>query len=567
MELEYHLMGSKDLNKEEKKEKKKEHETAYYRFINRFKTHLKKIENNFTGDDLTPLKNHFNFINKCENELEEQRENCLNCYKALKEQINLIENYIPNFDINVFNTFFQSFEEYYSFFQKTKEILETFSKYNDDTQNLYYICKRKNFCIEALKEFVDKISEEYADKIEQYELLNKKFQELTESYDKLYKIYSESKNSDINNKLGNNENKDLIISKLNHKIQDLSIENDRINKKYLECSRELERLNMHLKINFVLKSESENIVNEYKYKLKHFENESIRIKEEIKSLRKENEKLIEQKEYFENQINTELNNINHDGNNNENNLENILNNNNLIEENRNEEEELESSKNLENLIMNCEEVETEEAPDEKNEEKIEINNNKDIKIEKISINNNDIKTEKISINRNNIKDDKIKNLENRISENINNAPYSKSKSVRFKQEFNSKDIINTKKSVNFNDYKKKKSDNINNAYNIMFKGRQFQYPTRIASKDYHDYFKQFFFLLFQSMKMNSDKDIEIYLGYNPEVLYKECKNEHIPFHKYQKWIEKKLTKNNKNINSKKYEDFATITGILCSSFI
>ena len=248
MDSDYHLLGTKDLDKEEKKENKKEHETAYYRFVNRFKNHLKKIENNFSGDDINPLKNHFNFINKCENELEEQRENCLNCYKALKEQINLIENYIPNFDINVFNTFFQSFEEYYSFFQKTKEIFETFSKYNDDTQNLYYICKRKNFCIEALKEFVDKISEEYADKIEQYELLNKKFQELTESYDKLYKIYSESKNSDINNKLGNNENKDLIISKLNHKIQDLSIENDRINKKYLECSRELERLNMHLKI-------------------------------------------------------------------------------------------------------------------------------------------------------------------------------------------------------------------------------------------------------------------------------------------------------------------------------
>ena len=546
MELEYHLMGSKDLNKEEKKGKKKEHETAYYRFINRFKNHLKKIENNFTGDDLTPLKNHFNFINKCENELEEQRENCLNCYKALKEQINLIENYIPNFDINVFNTFFQSFEEYYSFFQKTKEILETFSKYNDDTQNLYYICKRKNFCIEALKEFVDKISEEYADKIEQYELLNKKFQELTESYDKLYKIYSESKNSDINNKLGNNENKDLIISKLNLKIQDLSIENDRINKKYLECSRELERLNMHLKINFVLKSESENIVNEYKYKLKHFENESIRIKEEIKSLRKENEKLIEQKEYFEGQINNELNNIN--------NNENILNNNDSIEEKGNEEEEIESCKNLENLIMNCEENETEEAPEENKEEKIEINN-----IDK--------KTEnQITINK---KDNNI--LENKISggsiNNNNKSSSLKAKSIRIKtNEHNSKEI-NLKKSVNFNELKTKKSDDINSAYNIMFKGRHFQYPTRIASKDYRDYFKQFFFLLFQSMKMNSDNNIEIFLGKNPEILYKQCKKEHIPFHKYQKWIEKKLLRIDLNNNYKKYEDFSTITGILCSSFI
>ena len=544
MDSDYHLLGTKDLDKEEKKENKKEHETAYYRFVNRFKNHLKKIENNFSGDDINPLKNHFNFINKCENELEEQRENCLNCYKALKEQITLIEKYIPNFDINIFNTFFQSFEEYYSFFQKTKEILETFSKYNDDTQNLYYICKRKNFCIEALKEFVDKISEEYADKIEQYDLLNKKFQELTESYDKLYKIYSESKNSEIN-KGGNIQNKDLIISKLNLKIQDLSIENDRINKKYLECSRELERLNMHLKFNFVSKAESENKINEYKYKLKHFENESIKIKEEIKSLRKENEKLIEQKEYFEGQINNELNNIN--------NNENILNNNDLIEEKGNEEEEIESCKNLENLIMNCEENETEEAPEENKEEKIEINN-----IDK--------KTEnQITINK---KDNSI--LENKISgSSINNNKSSslKAKSIRIKtNEHNSKEI-NLKKSVNFNELKTKKSDDINSAYNIMFKGRHFQYPTRIASKDYRDYFKQFFFLLFQSMKMNSDNNIEIFLGKNPEILYKQCKKEHIPFHKYQKWIEKKLLRIDLNKNYKKYEDFSTITGILCSSFI
>ena len=548
MDSDYHLLGTKDLDKEEKKENKKEHETAYYRFVNRFKNHLKKIENNFSGDDINPLKNHFNFINKCENELEEQRENCLNCYKALKEQITLIEKYIPNFDINIFNTFFQSFEEYYSFFQKTKEILETFSKYNDDTQNLYYICKRKNFCIEALKEFVDKISEEYADKIEQYDLLNKKFQELTESYDKLYKIYSESKNSEIN-KGGNIQNKDLIISKLNLKIQDLSIENDRINKKYLECSRELERLNMHLKFNFVSKAESENKINEYKYKLKHFENESIKIKEEIKSLRKENEKLIEQKEYFEGQINNELNNIN----NNENNLDNILNNNDLIEEKGNEEDEIESCKNLENLIMNCEENETEEAPEENKEEKIEINN-----IDK--------KTEnQITINK---KDNNI--LENKISgSSINNNKSSslKAKSIRIKtNEHNSKEI-NLKKSVNFNELKTKKSDDINSAYNIMFKGRHFQYPTRIASKDYRDYFKQFFFLLFQSMKMNSDNNIEIFLGKNPEILYKQCKKEHIPFHKYQKWIEKKLLRIDLNNNYKKYEDFSTITGILCSSFI
>ena len=560
MDSDYHLLESKELDKEPKKEKK-EHSSAYYRFINQFKNHLKKIENNFSGDDIHQLTNHFNFINKCENDIEEQRENCLNCYKALKEQISLIEKYIPNFDINIFNTFFQTFEEYYSFFMKTKEILETFSKYNDETQNLYYICQRKNFCIDALKEYVDKISEEYADKIEQYEILNRKFKELNESYEKLYKIYNENKNSDIIYE--NIDNEKLMISKLNQKIHDLTIENDRINKKYLECSRELERINMHLKFNYILKNESEKKINEYKFKMEHFENESIRMKEELKSIRLENEKLIEQKDHFENKINLDLNNINCYGSNNiikeENNSENI---NSLIDENKNEEEEeLESGKDLQNLLMNCEEYESEEP--EQKEEKLEEN-------EKINVNNvnNNINEEKkisISINIDNEKESKLETIENKENQNINNKDndyqYKKSKSIRFLTK-----EPNMKKSIKLNRLKSKKSDEINSAYNLMFKGRQFQYSTRIAVKDNRDYFKQFFFLLFQSMKMNSD-NIGNFLGYSPENLYNECRKEHIPFHKYQKWIEKKLLKKESLENSKKYEDFKTITGIFCSSLI
>ena len=552
MDLDYHLLDSKDLDKEIKKEQKKEHSSAYFRFINQFKNHLKKIENNFAGEEVNPLTNHFNFINKCENEIEEQRENCVNCYNALKEQISLIEKYIPNFDVNIFNTFFQTFEEYYSFFEKTKEILKKFSKYNDDTLNLFAIYKRKNNCIEVLKEFVDKMSEEYADKIEQYDLLKKKFQELTESYEKLYKIYSENKNSELD-KNNNEENKDLTISKLNQKIQDLNIENDRINKKYLESSRELERINMHLKFNYVLKSESENKINEYKYRLTHLEKENMKIKEDLKNLRKENEILIEQKEYFEGQMNNLLNNINNEDDNNNindnnhvNNLENILNNNtDLIKESEEEEFEKEKEKDLGELLGECEEFESEEIKEEQN-------------------NNNNIEDKKetlITININNEKMEKPERLQNKVSESINNKTnYNKSKSVRFI----SKDI---KKTNIFNKFKGKMSgDNINTSYNIMFKGRQFQYSTRIASKEQHDYFKQFFFLLLQSMKLNSD-NISIFLGYDPETLYNQCRKEHVPFHKYQKWIEKKLLKKEILENSKKYEDFSTVTGIFCSSLI
>ena len=579
MDSDYHLLETKELNEKENKENKNDHSSGYFRFINKFKNHLKKIENNFTGDEIIPLANHFNFINKCENELEEKRENCSNCYNALKEQISFIEKCKPDFDINIFNTFFQTFEEYYSIFIKTKEILEKFSKFNDDTQNLYYIYKRKNFCIETLKEFVDKMSEEYADKIEQYDILNQKFKELSESYDKLNKAYSECKNSNPD-KYDNIENKGLIITKLNEKIQDLNIENDKINKKYNECSRELQRLNMSLKINFVLKSESEKLINEYKYKLSHFEKENIKISQQIKGLQKENEKLIEQKEYFESQINTELNNIN---------------NNNLIEEIGNEEE-FEDGQDLQDLLMNCEEYESEEQAEEKKEEKTEeqkeekIEDNKEQKKEEQKEEQKkeeqkeqkeekkEEKKEELDKEKNN-KTEKENEKVKSIIINIKDGKFGKSRSKDIDNKTKKK-LLNKSKSIRFlsnnmrhsmnkpitNILKTKKSDNINNAYNIMFKGRQFQYPTRVINKDNHDYFKQFFFLLFQSMKMNSN-NIGNFLGYNPEILYNECKKEHVPFHKYQKWIERKLLKKEMNENSKKIEDFSTITGVFCSSLI
>jgi len=174
----------------------------------------------------------------------------------------------------------------------------------------------------------------------------------------------------------------------------------------------------------------------------------------------------------------------------------------------------------------------------------------------------------ISININNEKENKPEIIENKENEDINNKDnndnnnkYKKTKTVRFLEK-----EPKMKKSIKLNKLKSKKSDEINSAYNLMFKGRHFQYPTRIAVKDNRDYFKQFFFLLFQSMKLNSD-NIGNFLGYSPENLYNECRKEHIPFHKYQKWIEKKLLKKERLENEKKYEDFKTITGIFCSSLI
>ena len=186
-------------------------------------------------------------------------------------------------------------------------------------------------------------------------------------------------------------------------------------------------------------------------------------------------------------------------------------------------------------------------------------------------------------NKNNNAEDTLLIVKNKtsnedIKENINineiiNEKEKIEKTVRFdlknslnKKSSNSLRNISKFKHAKSVKIKKKQSGKINSAYTIMFQGNQFDFPSRAASGIKLNYFKQFFFLLYQSMKMNSDK-IEPFLEYDPETLYNQCRSEHTPFHKFQKWIEKKLKRKELIEKEKRYEDFATITGIFCSSFI
>ena len=596
MDSDYKLFDPKQEKEDEKKKKKNEHSSGYYKFVNQFKNHLKKIENDFEGEDITKLPNHFNLINKYENEFEEQRESCLNCYNALKEQISLIEKVVPNFDVNIFNSFFQNFEEYYSFFTKSQEILRTFSEFNDETQNLFYILKRKNFCVDALKEFADKISEEFADKVEQYDILKEKFKNLMESYDKLYKLYQETKSNDLN-QYENIDNKELMIKKLTEKIQDLNIENDRIRQKYTECSNDLELLNLAVKVKYIQKSECEKILNEFKFKMKKLETDNSNFKQTINKLTIENEKLIQEKDSLEQQINAQLNNYHSYNNKGHINLDSLLDENEEKEEKEDKEEngekEIENSEDiasfqgndLGDLISDCEEHETEEEQVKENgqtdininkePQKIEENLNSKISFASkpskdtlITINENEDINKNLNINNINNTNNKGEDMKKTVSFNLKNdlkkplLKKSNSKNIRLRA--TKKGIFKHSGSVRIRE--KVSTGNINSAYNVMFQGKQFQLTSSIAAKKNFDYFKQFFFLLFQSMKMNSEK-IGPFLGFDPEVLYTQCRNEHIPFHKYQSWLEKQLFMREQMENEKKYEDFATITGIFCSSFI
>ena len=589
MDSDYHLFESNNDKKDsEKNKKQKDHSPAYYKFVNQFRNHLKKLENDNTGEDMNKLANHFNFINKYENEFEEQRENCINCYHAMKDQISLIEKSIPDFDVNVFNTFFQTFEEYYSFFDKALEVLKAFSQFNDEAQELYYICKRKNNYIDSLKDFFDKISVEYADKNEEYEDLRDKFKNLSHSYDKLYKIYEESKSNDLK-QYENIDNKELMIQQLNQKIQDLKIENDRYKSKYNESSKDLEAMKMVLKFKYVLKAESEKNIDYLKFRIQKYENDNSTLKNYVKELQKENDNLMKEKEFLEEQINSNLNNMRTS--------EDKSNYTTLVEETEEKEEKEENDDkeikekkeekkeeekisdqeisdleeyqtgNLGELLNDCEELESEE--EQKQEDNKDSNTtNENTNIEQKNENHQDdninenIKINDTLITVNEDKDkDKEKDVKKTVTFSINTEEKKKLAKKKIKDSIRLRHCGSVKIRV-----KKGISGGVNSAYNVMFQGKQFQFPSRVVNKKNVDYFKQFFFLLIQAMKINSDK-VQLFLGLDPESLYNQCKSEHVPFHKYQKWLEHQLMKKEEINDERKHEDFATLTGIFCSSLI
>jgi hypothetical protein len=223
--------------------------------------------------------------------------------------------------------------------------------------------------------------------------------------------------------------------------------------------------------------------------------------------------------------------------------------------------------NLGELLNDCEEVETEE--EHKTEEKKDIdttneNTNVEQKNENIQDNNNNEK-DKLKDTLIDVNEDKNKDKDKEAKKNVtfNVSPEEKKNIAKKKI----KDSIRLRHcgSVKIR-IKKGISGSVNSAYNVMFQGKQFQFPSRVVNKKSVDYFKQFFFLLFQAMKINSDK-VQLFLGYDPESLYNQCKSEHVPFHKYQKWLESQLMRKEQINDERKHEDFATLTGIFCSSLI
>ena len=521
------------------------HSYAYYKFIDNTKNQIQKIEDEYYVEESSHQNNLYDLIKEYEQEFENQRENCLNNYSTLRDEISEIENNYPEIDIGVFSGFFQNFEEFYLFFSRAKEILGKFMEVNDDIQNLYYILEKKSFCIAALKDMNMKMSEEFAQKLEKYEKIEQDYKELLISFNNIKNI---TKNTIQTDDIICADSEKLI-EQLNEKIDDLTKENTRLKISFSENEKKLENLKIFMKSSCVLRSKSQQSIDELQFKIMRYENDNMNLQKMLNDLRIENEKLILEKENLESQINSYLNKMNFNDENKR------MDSDTLIAKNSNE--------NLENNYK-TNDVNLEYLLDEEEDDKNE-NNNKEDSSSKLNTNDN------IGNNNVNVNEDNRVGSNNNIDngngintvniDNNNNANKQKRVSLRILRKNikkGVKDVVKDDLNLSFNNLKHKKiaKSGINKAYKLMF--------LKNRTKKNIDYLKQFFFLLFQSMKMNSN-EISKFLNFDPEVLYTECKNQHVPYYKFQEWLNEKFPNDENKVTIK--ENFSTITGIFCTHLI
>ena len=106
------------------------------------------------------IENYVQYISDYENQFENQRQNCTNCYSDIKSLITELEMEYPKIDINIFSDFFQIIEEFFQFFSSSKDVLNKFSYLNDYTQELNTKYNRAVDLVNGYKEMYENLNEE-----------------------------------------------------------------------------------------------------------------------------------------------------------------------------------------------------------------------------------------------------------------------------------------------------------------------------------------------------------------------------------------------------------------------
>ena len=439
-------------------------------------------------DEYQPLENYTDYINEMKEEFDNQKENCTSLYSDIKVLVSSIEKDYPDLNPNCFSDFFQIIEEYYSLFTNIDDILQHFSHLNEQCITHDKIILQREDLINKLKNENEILNQDKAFKDSSIAKLEEEVQLLSKDYIALYNSANVTSRSEGNELTPSQEEEK---TKLLNAIKKLKEEKSAYNKEIIALKNTINTYDIEIKTKYVLKVEHERMLKEKRKELKEKQKVINQMEDTMEQLQKEIVNLCNLKDDLLTELEQKRDEIER-----------------LRTEETNEKPPLvHMPSTLDNLLLG--EI---ESKDEDNENGVVL-------------------------------------TDRSISDNGNNV------TIPINLKITSSDVVNEMNNNNFkklkekpNQYQNTNTSRIKSIYNIInnpFDKKHMQSTRKVSD----DYYKQFFFLTFQSIKLNSD-NIEPFLSVNPEYLYKECKLQHIPFHKYESWLNKTIF-NNTNRKEKK----------------
>jgi len=506
-------MKVKSSSSEEKSKKNKSESDA---------SDIKSENSSKSNNEEEQLINYYTFINDCSTKNEENRQNYVNKLSELKSQIeNIKTKSITSIEYSmlILSDFTTLCDTFYSSFAEQKKILEKFNELNDSAQNINFCYEKANYSNLYFKESNKKLSK-------QYEKLYKENQNLKQLLKEIKSSYNNEKNQNELSAI-NNEKKEM-----KNKIDKMMEENIELKRRYSQVLNESKIIRNYVDEKYISEQENKQRMSTLLNKLDIYEDKIDKMQKKINEYETErtNNNIRE----------SEIKNIPF---NNRYENENTIN----LETNKSELSDNISIKqgiNLDELLI--------ENKNDEEEEKLSKN---------VNIDNNNKKSEKISEYSGSVKryNDYDIDVEVETSPNfLMLCPIKKLDKKIYKHERNNLHIyktpfLNIAQSKSQSSLSKNKNKN---AKSVINGGNNFS----------KNYYKIFFFLLLKSIIIN--RNIKEFFKKNDfDSLFEECEKGRIPFNQYEEWIINKFKLNGDESSDKLFMDNMINDCFICSSMI
>lgn len=255
-------------------------------------------------EDLIRAQDYEAYIQEKKEDMQYHEENCSNCYSDIKTLIKEIEAEDPNFDMTIFSDYLQILEEYYTSFTSINDVLHKFLDLNTEAKTLSDELEEKQKTIVTLEINKESLLQDITFKDQRVAKLEEEIQLITSDYISLYnssshftRLQSNEESFELSDKDKDKDKEEK--NKLMNKVFKLTEENSTLKLTNDNLMQKVDVMENDIRLKYILKNEHDKIVKDLKKAGKEnvaliVENEKIifKLRREISSLYEAKEELI-----------------------------------------------------------------------------------------------------------------------------------------------------------------------------------------------------------------------------------------------------------------------------------